>query len=204
MKAVHEELKEIRLKKNISLKNISEKTKIRIDFLEKLEEGDFTIAPMPYIRAFIREYAEFVGVDQNLILLRLDNKVNSVSPEENKPEILEKPDTVPVSIREATSSDEPPREKQSPESLEKSEPQTSGTVIEEKQSPSVDIVPLTSSAVEKTVTNAVHEMPKHAEQPEKTAPTELAEPKSYSTLIFAMFIIIITVVALIIFFINKG
>jgi len=78
MKPVQEELKQIRLKKGISLAEISRKTKIRLDFLESIEEGDLSVTPMPYIRAFLREYAEIVGVDPHLVILKLDNKIESI------------------------------------------------------------------------------------------------------------------------------
>ena len=38
---LHEELKEIRLEKGVSLEDISKITKIRPDLLEKLEEDDY-------------------------------------------------------------------------------------------------------------------------------------------------------------------
>ncbi len=81
MKPVQEELKQIRLEKGISLEEISKKTKIRLDFLERIDEGDFSVTPMPYIRAFLREYAEFLGIDPKLVMMKLDNKVETILPQ---------------------------------------------------------------------------------------------------------------------------
>ena len=83
MKPLHEELKYIRTKKGVSLEEISETTKIRIDFLERIDEGDYTVVPEPFLRAFFKEYAEYLKIDSDLVLKRLDNKLKTIlSPEE--------------------------------------------------------------------------------------------------------------------------
>ncbi len=95
MKPVQEELKQIRLKKGIGLEEISRKTKIRLDFLERIEEGDFSVTPMPYVRAFLREYGEYVGVDPNIVMMKLDNKIETILPQ--KPVITAAPKSAPIS-----------------------------------------------------------------------------------------------------------
>lgn len=82
MKPLHKELKEIRLKKGISLKEISSKTRIRLDYLEKIEAGDYSVSPLPFVRAFLREYAEVVGIDPNLVMSKFDKKINTILPAE--------------------------------------------------------------------------------------------------------------------------
>lgn len=82
MKPLHEELKAIRLKKGISLQEISDKTKIRLDYLERIEDGDFTVTPLPFLRAFLREYAEVLKIEPCRVMLRFDNKVESILSEE--------------------------------------------------------------------------------------------------------------------------
>ncbi|MCX7985209.1 MAG: helix-turn-helix domain-containing protein, partial [Bacteroidetes bacterium] len=62
------ELRQHRLAKNISLSAISAATRINSKFLHALEEGNFSILPQTYIRAFLREYAVAVGADSNDIL----------------------------------------------------------------------------------------------------------------------------------------
>jgi len=91
MKPIHEELKEIRQEKGVSIETISRETKIRIDFLEKLEQGDFSFIPMPYIRAFLREYAAMIGIDPGRMLLRLENKIDSLLPSPPREEKKELP-----------------------------------------------------------------------------------------------------------------
>jgi len=87
MKPLHEELKEIRLRKGISLEEISKKTRIRLDYLEKIEAGEYLMSPLPFVRAFLREYGEVVGIDPNLVMSKFDKKINTILP----PEINENP-----------------------------------------------------------------------------------------------------------------
>lgn len=54
-------LKKARVDKQISLMDISASTRINLKFLEALEEGNFSVLPQTYVRAFIREYADAVG-----------------------------------------------------------------------------------------------------------------------------------------------
>lgn len=58
-----EELKHAREEADISLDEISSKTRIDLKFLSAIEEGNFEIMPEVYIRAFIKEYAAFVQLD---------------------------------------------------------------------------------------------------------------------------------------------
>lgn len=57
------ELKRHRVESNVSLMDISASTRINLKFLEALESGDFAVLPQTYVRAFLREYAEAVGMD---------------------------------------------------------------------------------------------------------------------------------------------
>jgi len=92
MKPLHEELKEIRLEKNITLEQIHEATKIHLEFLRKIEDGDFSIVPKPFLRAFLREYAEVVGIDPDRVIKRYENKTDSIrahKPIEHMPAVPE-------------------------------------------------------------------------------------------------------------------
>jgi cytoskeletal protein RodZ len=51
-----EELKKLRLEKQVSLMDISFSTRINIKFLEAIEAGKFSVLPQTYVRAFLREY----------------------------------------------------------------------------------------------------------------------------------------------------
>jgi cytoskeletal protein RodZ len=64
MASFGEELKRERELRDISLKEISEATKISIRFLEALELNNFDVLPGGvFNRGFIRAYARFIGVD---------------------------------------------------------------------------------------------------------------------------------------------
>ncbi|MCM3631968.1 helix-turn-helix domain-containing protein [Paenibacillus camelliae] len=69
-------LKTARQEKGLSLDDVQEQTKIRKRYLEALEEGDFKVLPGKfYIRAFIKNYAECVGLDAEEVLKHYQNEV---------------------------------------------------------------------------------------------------------------------------------
>ncbi len=70
--AFGEELKRVRQEKQMSLMDISFATRINIKFLEAIEAGRFSILPQTYVRAFLREYGESIGVGSEEILRRYD------------------------------------------------------------------------------------------------------------------------------------
>ncbi|MGD1005967.1 MAG: helix-turn-helix domain-containing protein [Ignavibacteriaceae bacterium] len=67
-----EELKEARINKELSLQQIAARTRIDLKFLENLENGNFAFLPELYIKAFIREYAKLVGLDEKITLKKFD------------------------------------------------------------------------------------------------------------------------------------
>jgi len=69
MKTVGLILKEGRLKKGVSLEEASELLKIRKEFLQALEENNFSALPA-YVSSlgFLRNYAEFLGISPDLVL----------------------------------------------------------------------------------------------------------------------------------------
>ncbi|KGX83374.1 helix-turn-helix domain-containing protein [Pontibacillus marinus] len=76
-------LKEAREAKNMSLDDIQNETKIQTRYLQAIEKGDFSIMPGKfYTRAFIRQYAEAVGLDPEIIMEEHANELPSSSEEE--------------------------------------------------------------------------------------------------------------------------
>jgi len=63
-----EKLKNIREGNNITLSQVFEDTRIDIKYLEAIENGDFSIMPEFYIRAFLREYGTAIGLDGEDVL----------------------------------------------------------------------------------------------------------------------------------------
>jgi len=64
LKKFTEELKEQREKAGITLQNMAAKTRIDIKFLVALEDGNFNFLPEIYVKAFIKQYARIVGLDE--------------------------------------------------------------------------------------------------------------------------------------------
>lgn len=73
-----ERLKKLRSDKRMSLGEVSRATKIRADYLEDIEESNYEKLPVDvYVKGFLRSYAEFLGVDEE-ILLRLYEKEKGI------------------------------------------------------------------------------------------------------------------------------
>lgn len=73
--AFHEDLKNYRLKQNITLEEISDRTKINIHTLRSFEEGDFAILPTTYVRLFLKAFAKEIGMGEDEILRNYENEV---------------------------------------------------------------------------------------------------------------------------------
>lgn len=66
---IGEKLKEAREAQNLTLDDIQETTKIQKRYLRAIEEGNFHILPGSfYARAFIKEYAQALNLDDELLL----------------------------------------------------------------------------------------------------------------------------------------
>lgn len=62
-------LHEARLKKGLTLDEVSRATKIKTTFLSAIEKGEYQKIPeKTYAQGFVRNYAEFLGLPQNEIL----------------------------------------------------------------------------------------------------------------------------------------
>ena len=80
MAQFYKELKELRLSKEISLEELESRTKINVKYLVAIEEGDFEILPIPYLRLFIRAYAAEIGGDSDRSLEQLDSFIGHSKP----------------------------------------------------------------------------------------------------------------------------
>ena len=71
--AIGQKLEEARNRKGISIREASESTKIRGDFLSAFEAGNFDLSiPDVYLRGFVKLYARFLDLDQEAIVSDLD------------------------------------------------------------------------------------------------------------------------------------
>lgn len=75
-------LKKARLEKGLSLDDVQESTKIRKRYLEAIEEGDYKVLPGSfYVRAFVKTYAETVGLNPDEVLQYYRNDIPIAEPE---------------------------------------------------------------------------------------------------------------------------
>ena len=72
LKAFADDLKATREENNISLRTISQQTRLSLSLLESLENGDFTFQPQAYIRAFLKQYINSIGLDVDETLFEYD------------------------------------------------------------------------------------------------------------------------------------
>ncbi|MDF2039786.1 DUF4115 domain-containing protein [Cytobacillus oceanisediminis] len=69
-------LKEARLAKDMSLDDLQKVTKIQKRYLMGIEEGDYSMMPGKfYVRAFIKQYAEAVGIEPEEIFEQYKNDI---------------------------------------------------------------------------------------------------------------------------------
>lgn len=231
MKPLHEELKEIRLDKNISLEQIHEATKIYLDFLIKIEDGDFSIVPEPFLRAFLREYAEVVGIDPVRVIQRFENKADKIM--ESMPKAIREkvPDDRVAADRDSgkLSQHEPAVSEEA--STPVPEPQSDGTKpdhtaagieptlpvdnTQELQPSLFDQAPIPEDAGLPTGSDSplppsepapitVDETSRKASLPREYQRLDIEEPRQTNVTYIVVFVIIIIIAAAIIFYINKG
>ncbi len=76
-----EELKRVRESKGIRLEDISRRYKIRLSFLESIENGSFEDLPEPvYTKTFVKTYADLLGLDAGPILARYAKYIEKIQP----------------------------------------------------------------------------------------------------------------------------
>jgi cytoskeletal protein RodZ len=72
MNSFSEELRKIRESKNITLADISKLTRISHKYLQAIEQGTFDVLPQTYVRAFIKAYAEAIGLNAAEVMHKYD------------------------------------------------------------------------------------------------------------------------------------
>ena len=82
---VGQKLEEARKRKGVSLREVSESTKIRGDYLSAIESGNYEInLPEVYLRGFVRLYAKFLGMDQDAMVADLDTDLGKSGNKSSK------------------------------------------------------------------------------------------------------------------------
>ncbi len=88
-------LQKYRKTKRISLKDISERTHISVETLEKLEAGDFNEIPELYLKNFIKRYATALGLNSHSTI---HDYLNAETRKDQIPIISKKKRNTPVNI----------------------------------------------------------------------------------------------------------
>lgn len=62
-------LREARVRRSLTLQQVEEDTKIRVKYVQAMENEDFDIMPGPtYVKGFLRTYSEYLGLDPDVII----------------------------------------------------------------------------------------------------------------------------------------
>jgi len=86
-----DELKSARLKKGISLQQMAAKTRIDLKFLEAIDNGNFGFLPELYVKAFIKQYAKVVDLDEQETINRYEEaKTGRLIEKDDSKSLLEK------------------------------------------------------------------------------------------------------------------
>ncbi|MBE0539609.1 MAG: DUF4115 domain-containing protein [Ignavibacterium sp.] len=67
-----DELRAQREKSGISLQQMAAKTRIDLKFLEAIDQGNFSFLPELYVKAFVKQFAKTIGLDENITLKKYE------------------------------------------------------------------------------------------------------------------------------------
>jgi len=89
-----EELREAREKNKITLQQIAQKSRIDLKYIEAIDRGDFSFLPELYVKAFIKQFAKIVGLDEQVTIKKYEAAKTGKTPKEEmepeKPEEIKK------------------------------------------------------------------------------------------------------------------
>ncbi len=71
--------------KKITVSELAQKLKISADYIKKIEQGEFDFLPDVYIRAFLKTYAEHVGLNPDSIINEYNALKKPPLPDETEP-----------------------------------------------------------------------------------------------------------------------
>jgi transcriptional regulator with XRE-family HTH domain len=102
-----DELRSARLKKGISLEQMAAKSRIDLKFLEAIDNGNFGFLPELYVKAFLKQYAKVVDLDEQETINRYEEaKAGRLIEDDESKSLLEKKIEIEKPIPE-TKTEEP-------------------------------------------------------------------------------------------------
>lgn len=117
LKEFGQDLKSLRESHNITIAEISAQTRINQKFINLMESGIFDFQPETYIRAFLKEYARCVDVNENIMLTDYEKAKSGFYISKSGKKQDDKPLTIkPVIERHETSA---PKTEEKPGTKEK-------------------------------------------------------------------------------------
>jgi cytoskeletal protein RodZ len=107
MSDIGERLKAIRTKKNLSIDDVASGTGIRAQYLEALENSEFSNIPGDvFIKGFIRNYGNYLGLDGNALVEEYKQGTKAASTGISTPSAPEAPVTTEEEVQAAVSAAE--------------------------------------------------------------------------------------------------
>lgn len=71
-------LRDARVRRDLSLQQVEDETKIRVKYIQAMENEDFDVLPSgTYVKGFLRTYAEYLGIDYQLMLDEYNERYGS-------------------------------------------------------------------------------------------------------------------------------
>lgn len=114
-----DELKSKREESGLTLKQLATKTRIDLKFLEAIEEGNFAFLPELYVKAFVKQFAKTIGLDENITLKKYEAAKEGKEYDPNPPAM---PEEKVITQEHQTSDDAKTPEQLVPQKVEETKP----------------------------------------------------------------------------------
>lgn len=126
-----DELRQQRESAGLTLQQMATKTRIDLKFLEAIDQGNFSFLPDLYVKAFVKQYAKTIGLDENLTIKKFEAAREGLEFDPNPPMPAEEVKQIEVPKEESPKSE-------TPKPVVKSAPPLKSYVDEQKQKSSDD------------------------------------------------------------------
>jgi transcriptional regulator with XRE-family HTH domain len=83
-----EQLRKARLKKGVSLQQMAAKTRIDFKYLEAIDNGNFSFLPDLYVKAFIKQYAKAIDLNEQETIKKFEAVKSGKIIEDDEPKSL--------------------------------------------------------------------------------------------------------------------